>query len=78
MSSSLERILAKNNPRNYSQIHSERLRKRSIEKEFLNFTTDGYFRKREDFVEKHHKNIFMNPKNSGIKKQLNFTNTPSS
>jgi hypothetical protein len=46
ISHSLERIMAKiqinNRNRNYSEIHSERLRQRSLEKDIANTTVDSF------------------------------------
>lgn len=65
ISHSLERVMAKmqtnNKNRNYSEIHSERLRQRSLEKDVENTTVDSFYRNREIFVKQNHRELFIKP-----------------
>ena len=62
ISGSLDRIMqSKYKNRDYAEIHSERLKQRSLEKEFYNVQVDPYYRQREEFVQKYHKYICAKP-----------------
>jgi len=75
MSSSLERILNKNKPRSYSQMHSEKMKQRTIDNELLQLTAANYNSERQKFLSKNHKLLFMRPQDGKVKQQLNFYNT---
>lgn len=78
ISSSLDRILQqKHRLKNYSEIHYERIRQRSLERDFINFPSNPYYRQREEYVQQNHKNLFMRPIDFYYKSNLYFNYQPS-
>ena len=62
---------------NYSDIHSERVKQRSLERDVANLLPNPYFKNREDFVKQQHKQLFVRPADFKYKSSLYFTSTPS-
>lgn len=79
ISSSLERILSQRQKnRNYSQIHSERVRQLSKEKDVVNNTVNPYYRERQEFVDRNHQNLFIRPSGSNPRQRLTFSKMSTS
>ena len=78
ISSSLDRITnQKIKIKHYSEIHSERVKQRSLERKIDGFVPNPNFKNREDFVKLHHKQLFIRPADFKYKSSLYFTSTPS-
>lgn len=78
MSSSLERIMnQKRKDKKYTQIYSDRLRHRSLEKEYTGVSKATFYKTRQEFVNKNHKEMFIKPSEVKLKHQTSYTATPS-
>ncbi|CAI2381089.1 unnamed protein product [Moneuplotes crassus] len=66
ISRSLERVLETQNRsknRNYIEIHTDKIRQRSLENDFLRPSAESYHLKREKLVKRNHKELFLKPYN---------------
>lgn len=78
MYSSLERIMdQKRKNKKYTQIYSDRLIQRSLEKENTGVSQATFYKDRQEFVSKNHKELFIKPSEVKLKNKISYTGTPS-